>query len=247
MEYAPGGDLFEYIVKNSRLSEKEACRLYHQLISGIEYLHIQHVAHRNLKPENLLRDANNNLKINDFNLGNLYNQDQLLLTPCGSPCYAAPEMIAGKKYKGLMADIWSSGVVLFAMVCGYLPFEDQDTAVLYQKIQEGVYNVPSHLSEDAVDLLEKVLNVDPEKRWGIEAIKDHKWMKGLNDERIIRLREMKGVYNNELNEKVAEVVEGYGVQRTELEMNLKEKKHNNTTATYYLLLSREVRQIDENF
>ena len=245
MEYAPGGELFEYIVQNSRLEEKEACRFYHQLISGIEYIHSQHVVHRDLKPENLLLDAYKNLKIADFGLGNSYNHQELLRTACGSPCYAAPEMIAGQKYNGLMADIWSSGIVLFAMVCGYLPFEDPDTGVLYQKILEGVYEVPSHLSDDAVDLLEKVLNVDPEKRWGIEAIKSHKWMKGLKDERMIRVRELKGVYNNELNEKVAEMVEGYGLQRTDLEKNLKDNKHNNITATYYLLLNREVRLINE--
>ncbi len=99
------------------------------MISGVEYLHKQHgVVHRDLKPENLLLDYNNNIKIADFGLSNIYQKNQLLITACGSPCYAAPEMIAGHKYKGSKVDIWSCGVVLYAMVCGYLPFEDEDTS-----------------------------------------------------------------------------------------------------------------------
>ena len=98
--------------------------MYQQLISGIEYIHKKCIVHRDLKPENLLLDHNNNIKIVDFGLSNQYNEGETLKTACGSPCYAAPEMIAGKRYIGLNADIWSSGVVLYAMVCGYLPFED---------------------------------------------------------------------------------------------------------------------------
>jgi 5'-AMP-activated protein kinase catalytic alpha subunit len=93
-------------------------------LSGIEYIHKLGIVHRDLKPENLLLDHNNSIKIVDFGLSNLYNQGERLKTACGSPCYAAPEMIKGEKYLGLGADIWSSGVILFAMVCGYLPFED---------------------------------------------------------------------------------------------------------------------------
>lgn len=244
MEYASSGELFEHIVSNSRLPESEASRFYNQLLTGIEYIHSQCIVHRDLKPENLLLDSYYNLKLADFGLGNSYLQDELLNTACGSPCYAAPEMIAGKKYNGLMADIWSSGVVLFTMICGYLPFEDQDTPVLYQKILDGVYEEPDHLSEEAKDLLRKVLNVDPNKRLGIEEIKAHKWMK-TKDERLLRVKEVKGVYNSELNEKVVEMVMNYGINRQVLVSNLKANKHNNITATYYLLLNKEVRLINE--
>jgi len=123
MEYADGGELFEYIVKNQRLQEIEACKFYQQLISGIEYLHKLCIVHRDLKPENLLLDFSNSIKIVDFGLGNTYKKGELLKTACGSPCYAAPEMIAGQKYDCLLVDIWSSGVILFASICGYLPFE----------------------------------------------------------------------------------------------------------------------------
>lgn len=105
MEYVNGGELFDYIVKHSRLEETEACKIYHQIIAGVEYIHKLNIVHRDLKPENLLLDSNKNIKIVDFGLSNTYKQDELLKTACGSPCYAAPEMIAGKKYIGIGVDI----------------------------------------------------------------------------------------------------------------------------------------------
>lgn len=131
MEYCSGNELFQYIVHKKRIPEDEACKLYQQLISSIEYIHKLGVVHRDLKPENILLDHTNNVKLVDFGLSNTYNEGETLKTACGSPCYAAPEMIKGERYKGLNTDIWSSGVVLFAMVCGYLPFEDPDTKKLY--------------------------------------------------------------------------------------------------------------------
>ena len=131
MEYVSGGELFDYIVKKQKLKEEEACKFFQQILSSIEYLHELGIVHRDLKPENLLLDYQNNLKLVDFGLSNTYEQGQTLKTACGSPCYAAPEMIEGKLYYGSRVDIWSSGVILFAMVAGYLPFEDKDTGKLY--------------------------------------------------------------------------------------------------------------------
>jgi 5'-AMP-activated protein kinase catalytic alpha subunit len=107
----------------------------------------------------------------DFGLSNTYKKEEMLKTPCGSPCYAAPEMIKGERYTGLRVDVWSSGVILFAMICGCLPFEDNDTSKLYKKILSGKYNLASGISESAKDLLSKVLNIDPEKRYTIEQIR----------------------------------------------------------------------------
>jgi len=132
MEYIEGGELFNYIVSKTRLREKEACKFFQQIISGIEYIHKLKICHRDLKPENLLLDKNKNIKIIDFGLSNTYKSGNTLKTACGSPCYAAPEVVAGKRYHGLMIDIWSSGVILFAMICGYLPFEDPNTGKLYK-------------------------------------------------------------------------------------------------------------------
>ena len=123
MEYANGGELFDYIVQKRKLLDNEACKFFRQIISGIDYLHQIGVCHRDLKPENLLLDYNKDIKIVDFGLSNIYAGGEMLKTPCGSPCYAAPEMIRGDKYNGLSIDIWSSGIILYAMLCGYLPFD----------------------------------------------------------------------------------------------------------------------------
>lgn len=131
--------------------------------------------HRDLKPENLLLDHNNNVKLVDFGLSNLYKEGEKLKTACGSPCYAAPEMIRGERYHGLGADIWSSGVILYAMVCGYLPFEDQNTKKLYQKIIKAEYKMPDFLSPPCQDLLSLILNPDPTKRYSITDICQHPW------------------------------------------------------------------------
>ena len=119
----------------------------------------------------MLLDHNNNVKIVDFGLSNLYKEGEKLKTACGSPCYAAPEMIKGEKYHGLGVDIWSSGVILYAMVCGYLPFEDQNTKKLYQKIIKAEYKLPETLSESCQDLIQKILNPDPRTRLTVEVIR----------------------------------------------------------------------------
>jgi len=125
MEFADGGELFDYIVENkryqiiiSRLQEMEACKFFQELISGIEYLHQLNIVHRDLKPENLLLGLNKSIKIVDFGLSNTYKPGEMLKTACGSPCYAAPEMIAGNYYDSLLVDLWSCGVILFATICG---------------------------------------------------------------------------------------------------------------------------------
>jgi 5'-AMP-activated protein kinase, catalytic alpha subunit len=139
MEFASGGELFDYIVQHQRVKEKEACRFFQQIIAGVEYISRLNVVHRDLKPENLLLDFDKGIKLVDFGLSNTYKKGELLKTACGSPCYAAPEMIAGKKYHGTNVDIWSCGVILFALVCGYLPFEDPNTSNLYKKILSADY------------------------------------------------------------------------------------------------------------
>lgn len=120
--------------------------MFEQLISGLEYLHKLHISHRDLKTENLLLDHGMNLKIVDFGLANTYNKEETLKTPCGSQVYAAPEILQGENYNGEMVDIWSSGIILFAMVCGYLPFQDDDPLSLTKKILYGKYNLPSNVS-----------------------------------------------------------------------------------------------------
>ena len=146
MEFASGGELFDYIVARGRVKERDACRLLHHILNGLDYCHRHNVIHRDLKPENLLLDEQKRIKIADFGLGNFSSPNSLMKTACGSPCYAAPEMIAGKRYVGSAADLWSVGVILYAVLCGYLPFEDTNTGKLYDKILTGNYEIPSFIS-----------------------------------------------------------------------------------------------------
>ena len=141
----------------------------------MEYLHKLGIVHRDLKPENLLLDENMNIKIIDFGLSNFYNKGTLLKTACGSPCYAAPEMIAGKRYHGIQIDIWCCGIIMYALLCGYLPFEDQNTKRLYDKIMKGEYEIPWMIRKEAKDLIMNILNTDHKKRFKINQIRSHGW------------------------------------------------------------------------
>ena len=149
MEYVKAGELFDYIVEKGRLGENEARHFFQQIVSGVEYCHRNMVVHRDLKPENLLLDAKSNVKIADFGLSNVMRDGHFLKTSCGSPNYAAPEVISGKLYSGPEVDVWSCGVILYALLCGSLPFDDESIPNLFKKIKGGIYNLPSHLSPGA--------------------------------------------------------------------------------------------------
>jgi len=174
-EYVSGGELFDYIVSKGRLSSDEARNFFHQIVSGVEYCHFQKIVHRDLKPENLLLDSNSNIKIADFGLSNLMRDGDFLRTSCGSPNYAAPEVISGHLYAGPEVDVWSCGVILYALLCGSLPFDDESIPNLFKKIKSGMYSLPSHLSQLARNLIPRMLEVDPMKRITIPEIRLHPW------------------------------------------------------------------------
>ncbi|CAN6708583.1 unnamed protein product [Malus baccata var. baccata] len=175
MEYVKSGELFDYIVEKGRLQEDEALYFFQQIISGVEYCHRSMVVHRDLKPENLLLDSKCNVKIADFGLSNIMRDGHFLKTSCGSPNYAAPEVISGKLYAGPEVDVWSCGVILYALLCGTLPFDDENIPNLFKKIKGGIYTLPSHLSPGARDLIPRMLVVDPMKRMTIPEIRHHAW------------------------------------------------------------------------
>ncbi|GFO05033.1 non-specific serine/threonine protein kinase [Plakobranchus ocellatus] len=177
MEHVAGGELFDYIVKHGRLKEPEARRFFQQIISGVDYCHRHMVVHRDLKPENLLLDSNNNVKIADFGLSNMMTDGEFLRTSCGSPNYAAPEVISGKLYAGPEVDIWSCGVILYALLCGTLPFDDEHVPTLFRKIKSGIFAIPEYLNKEVVSLLCHTLQVDPVKRSSMKEIRDHEWFK----------------------------------------------------------------------
>ena len=245
-EYCSGGELFDYIVSKRKLYEVEACRIYQQLISGLEYLHKQRICHRDLKPENLLFDSKHNLKIADFGLSNDYHKGKLT-TPCGSPCYAAPEMVTGKRYSGSSVDIWSSGIVLYTMVCGFLPFEDDNQNILFGKIAKGLFSLPSFLSQSCKDLLKKILVTDPKRRYGFEDIKHHSWFMSVNNVMGKNIFfNSPGVFVDEDVlpidiEIVAEIYNDFHIDIIKIVNDVLRNRHNKITTTYYLILKRKIR------
>ena len=185
MEHASGGELSKYICDRIKLDEKEACRLFRQLIRGVEYLHSFGCAHRDIKPSNILLKENLDLKLIDFGLGNFYSGGQQLETPCGSPCYAAPELVTGQSYNGISVDIWSSGITLFAMVCGTLPFNEDSRKELFRKISTCEYEMPDEISSKVKDLIRRILVPDPFNRISIEEIKKHPWFNLIKEDATI--------------------------------------------------------------
>lgn len=185
LEYASGGEFYKYIQIKKRLKEQLACKLFAQLISGVNYIHSKGLVHRDLKLENLLLDKNENLIITDFGFVNeYYTHNELMKTSCGSPCYAAPELvISTKPYEGRKADVWSCGIILFAMLAGYLPWDDdvdnpdgEDIARLYYYILNTPLKFPEYISPIPRDLLRRILVTNPSKRVGIKEIESHQWL-----------------------------------------------------------------------
>lgn len=240
MEYSSSGELFDYIVKCSKVKENEACQFFQQIVAGIEYIHKLNVVHRDLKPENLLLDHNKRIKIVDFGLSNTYKPNELLQTACGSPCYAAPEMIAGKKYEGIKVDIWSSGVILFAMTCGYLPFEDANTGELYKKIMAGDYKTPKFLSSSLKDLITNVLNKDPNRRFGIEEIRNHPWYRQCKEDLCSGI--LVGYTQIPIDSFILDQLKRLDINPEYLRQCLEANKHNSKTTAYYLLLKKHLKE-----
>ncbi|GAA5963658.1 hypothetical protein JCM3765_003535 [Sporobolomyces pararoseus] len=176
MEYVEGGELFDYLVKRGKLHADEALHYFQQIISGVDYCHRFNICHRDLKPENLLLDKEKNIKIADFGMAALERGGQLLETSCGSPHYASPEIVAGVNYHGSSSDIWSCGIILYALLTGTLPFDHPDVRTLLQRVKVGTYNMPRWLPEDAQDLIRRMLEVNPEKRITMEDIRAHPWV-----------------------------------------------------------------------
>ena len=175
LEYVEGGELFDYLCKRGRLSTPEALGYFQQIIAAIDYCHRFNIAHRDLKPENLLLDQDKNIKVADFGMAawQMNNTSGLLRTACGSPHYAAPEVIEGRAYNGSFSDIWSCGVILFALLAGRLPFDDEDLHTLLEKVKRGSYEMPQSIDKRAQDLITRMLEKDVRKRITIEQILVH--------------------------------------------------------------------------
>nr|XP_061799261.1 serine/threonine-protein kinase SIK2-like [Nerophis lumbriciformis] len=240
-EYAKNGEMFEHLTSNGRMSEEEARKKFWQILTAVDYCHRHHIVHRDLKTENLLLDANMNIKLADFGFGNFYNAGEALSTWCGSPPYAAPEVFEGKEYEGPQLDIWSLGVVLYVLVCGSLPFDGPSLPALKQRVTEGRFRIPFFMSQDCENLIRKMLVVDPAKRISVAQIKQHRWM--LADPSAARqtLSHSLTDYNSNLgdySEPVLGIMNTLGIDRQRTIESLQSSSYNHFSAIYYLLLER---------
>lgn len=236
MEYVKSGELFDYIVEKGRLGENEARHFFQQIISGVEYCHRNMVVHRDLKPENLLLDSRNNVKIADFGLSNVMRDGHFLKTSCGSPNYAAPEVISGKLYSGPEVDVWSCGVILYALLCGSLPFDDESIPNLFKKIKGGIYTLPSHLSPGARDLISRMLFVDPIKRITMAEIRQHPWFVVHLPRYLVVPPQTQISQTSNLDSETLDMVVNLGFEREPLIEALRHQVRNKATVTYYLIL-----------
>jgi serine/threonine protein kinase len=176
MEYCPRGDLYLHVASVSGLQEPHAKRLFYQIASALHYIHERDIAHRDLKPENILLDIDLNAKLADFGLCHNTSPRALLKTPCGSPCYAAPEILLNLEYDGKMADMWSLGVVLYSMVTGSMPWDHTNPIEMYRQIHECQIEIPDYLSLPLRTLLTTILVKDPLQRPTIEKVLESSWL-----------------------------------------------------------------------
>ncbi|QGA12665.1 hypothetical protein EYB26_000309 [Talaromyces marneffei] len=177
LEYVEGGELFDYVSTHGPLPEEEAVRFFRQIISGLAYCHRFNICHRDLKPENILLDPNHNIKLADFGMAALQPAGHWLNTSCGSPHYAAPEIIYGRRYRGDKADIWSCGIILFALLTGFLPFDGGDLSNTLHLVKKGNYHIPTWLSVEAADMIQRILQKRPEDRISIQSMFNHPLLK----------------------------------------------------------------------
>ncbi|XP_014261911.1 maternal embryonic leucine zipper kinase-like [Cimex lectularius] len=239
MEYCSGGELFDHIVEKSKLTEAEARSFFRQILSAVAYLHKKGYAHRDLKPENILLDKDLNLKLIDFGLcaNPAGGMSSHLKTSCGSPTYAAPELIQGKKYLGSQVDVWSLGVLLYALLCGFLPFDSDSIESLYKKILSGVYDEPPWLTEQSKNIIKNMLQIDPKNRITIDQLLVHPWLTMGYYEPVSynTLHEF-----HERDESVLETLAEYsGSSVDQVWSNVSKWCYDYETATYQLLLAKK--------
>ncbi|XP_067902989.1 serine/threonine-protein kinase BRSK2 isoform X2 [Heterodontus francisci] len=249
LEHVSGGELFDYLVKKGRLTPKEARKFFRQIISALDFCHSHSICHRDLKPENLLLDEKNNIRIADFGMASLQVGDSLLETSCGSPHYACPEVIRGEKYDGRKADVWSCGVILFALLVGALPFDDDNLRQLLEKVKRGVFHMPHFIPPDCQNLLKGMIEVDAAKRLTLDQIQKHSWYIGGKNEpepeqpvpRKVQIRSLPSL--EDIDPDVLDSMHSLGCFRdkNKLMQDLVSEEENQEKMIYFLLLDRKER------
>jgi len=236
MEYCEGKEILDYILTKNRLSELESLKYFQQLINCLFYLHSQNIAHRDVKIDNMLLDKNKDLKLIDFGLSTKYTDDNLLDQPCGTVVYAAPEVLEGKEYHGMLADVWSSGIVLFGMLSGFLPFSDKDDEVNKKLVIKGEIKYPDFFSDMAKDLLKHMLDIDPMTRYTLQEIKDHPW---FNMVECILIPGIIIDYNIiPVDEKILNLCVTYNKNKDEVFESVRNNKYDSNSSLYYLIIKK---------
>ena len=244
MEYCDGGELFDYIVSKQHLSEKQACEFFQEIIDALTYLHSQNIVHRDVKPENILLESfgkKMTCKLIDFGISRTYTLDKLISTPCGTASYAPPEMHRGEEYYGLLSDVWSAGVLLYAMVFGYLPFceEDEDTNI--DNIIKGNYEIPEEASPELSDFLKHILDIDPLTRYDLEQIKKHPWYNMVSPVRSLPGLII-GHHKIPIDDRILNVCEAYGFDKNSVKKSVMDNKYDNNSSIYYIILNKMKRE-----
>uniref|UniRef100_A0AAR2LM94 non-specific serine/threonine protein kinase n=1 Tax=Pygocentrus nattereri TaxID=42514 RepID=A0AAR2LM94_PYGNA len=233
MEYASGGEVFDYLVAHGRMKEKEARAKFRQIVSAVQYCHQKKIVHRDLKAENLLLDADMNIKIADFGFSNEFTEGSKLDTFCGSPPYAAPELFQGKKYDGPEVDVWSLGVILYTLVSGSLPFDGQNLKELRERVLRGKYRIPFYMSTDCENLLKRLLVLNPIKRGSLEQVMKDRWMNvGHEEEELQPYTEPEPDFKD--NKRI-DLMVTMGFPKDEITEALVGQKYDEVMATYLLL------------
>ncbi|PHH88486.1 hypothetical protein CDD83_7468 [Cordyceps sp. RAO-2017] len=267
LEYA-GGELFDHIVQHGRMNESEARRFFQQMLCAVEYCHRHKIVHRDLKPENLLLDDHLNVKIADFGLSNIMTDGNFLKTSCGSPNYAAPEVIGGKLYAGPEVDVWSCGVILYVLLVGRLPFDDEHIPSLFAKIARGTYSIPPWMPTGAANLIKKMLVVNPVQRATIEEIRQDAWFvtelpaylqppveeflnTGVDPNKAIEKRDIapnapvqvQEKLHNEVTDKISKTM-GYG--KNDVEEALQSEEPSAIKDAYMIVRENKLMQVNQN-
>jgi len=246
MEYAECGTLVEMMIAHGRLNENCVRKFFREIIRAIAYCHSMYVVHRDIKLENILLDSQFRIKIIDFGLSTLFVPGLFLNTFCGSPTYAAPELIQKQPYEGPEIDIWSLGVVLYVLVTKELPFDGKNFHELFINITKGEYIIPPYLSDDCKDLISKLLIVNPKERLTLKEISTHKWTTPNGSDPI-------PIPENVSNQPSIDIIDKSILEIMEVELGypqedtiraLESGAYNDAAATYNLLVVRKNRKMN---
>ena len=237
MDYLPNGDLIEKIIKQKRFKEEEALNIFAQLVDALNYMHKNDICHRDIRTEKILFDKNNKPKLVGFSYSTFYTQGKKIRESYGSLCYACPEIIQNDYYYPELADVWSLGVVLYVMICGYLPFSEDDDEKNKELIINGEIDYPPEISNKVKDLLKHMLDINPNKRYNFQRIIKHPWFKPYSENTLTDgVNIYKMIYP--VDERILKIIIIYGFKKNEIDMNLKQNKFNNGTGLYKQLTNK---------